>query len=129
LTQRAGKDVVSGDVAHPVLARFAEALADDLNVSGALGEMFAWLGEGHDEPAVALAVLRKIDEVLGVLTPAAAAVDPGAGPDPDKLAKALDEARAAKDFTSADRIRKELQDAGYEVMTTKAGTTARKKLA
>jgi cysteinyl-tRNA synthetase len=55
----------------------------------------------------------------------------GSGVDPaiEEKCKAIDAARAAKDFAAADRLRKEIQDAGYEVMTTKAGTSARKKLA
>jgi cysteinyl-tRNA synthetase len=38
----------------------------------------------------------------------------------------LDAARAAKDFAAADRIRGELQSAGYVVETTKDGTRVRR---
>ena len=41
-------------------------------------------------------------------------------------AAALDAARAAKDFATADAIRAELQAAGWTVETTKAGTTLRR---
>jgi cysteinyl-tRNA synthetase len=41
-------------------------------------------------------------------------------------AAALDAARAAKDFATADALRNELQDAGWIVETTKAGTTLRR---
>jgi cysteinyl-tRNA synthetase len=41
-------------------------------------------------------------------------------------AAALDAARAAKDFSTADAIRAELQAAGWTVETTKAGTTLRR---
>ena len=41
-------------------------------------------------------------------------------------AKALDAARAAKDFAVADALRNELQSAGYVVETTKEGTRVRR---
>ena len=41
-------------------------------------------------------------------------------------AKALDAARAAKDFATADALRNELQSAGYVVETTKDGTRVRR---
>ncbi len=41
-------------------------------------------------------------------------------------AAALDAARAAKDFDVADSIRAELQDAGWQVETTRDGTTVRR---
>jgi cysteinyl-tRNA synthetase len=41
-------------------------------------------------------------------------------------AAALDEARLAKDYATADAIRAELQAAGWTVETTKAGTTLRR---
>jgi cysteinyl-tRNA synthetase len=110
---------------HPLVAQFKEFLSDDLNMSGALGATFKWLGEEHAQPAESLSALRRIDTVLNVLTPAAAGGDAQAA----AKCRAIDAARAAKDFSTADRLRKELQDAGYEVMNSKAGTAARKKLA
>lgn len=121
---RAGGGEAAVDLSHPVLAEFAGALADDLNISAALAVLFAWLPQAKPG-AESLAVLRKMDTVLGVLpTGTAPAVDE------ESIAKckALDAARTAKDFAAADRLRKELMDAGYEVMTTKQGTTARKRL-
>jgi cysteinyl-tRNA synthetase len=46
-----------------------------------------------------------------------------------RLCQAMDDARAAKDFPKSDAIRKELEDAGYDVKTTKEGTVASKRLA
>jgi cysteinyl-tRNA synthetase len=117
---------------HPMVHQFKQALADDLNMSGALGGVFKWLGEHHQQPAESLLALRKIDSVLNVLKPSASGASGGGGGGDDEAAakcKAIDAARAGKDFATADRLRKELQDAGYEVMNSKAGTTARKKLA
>lgn len=117
---------------HPTLIAFKEALADDLNMAGALGELFKWLAEPSDAPEVSLAVLRRIDSVLNVLTDTAVTTSdvPAATGDDDVHAKcrALDTARKAKDFAAADAIRKELMDAGYEIQTGKEGTEVRKKL-
>jgi cysteinyl-tRNA synthetase len=41
-------------------------------------------------------------------------------------AAALDAARAAKDYDAADAIRSELQNAGWQVETTREGTTVRR---
>ncbi len=126
-------------VGHPVLAQFIAALSDDLNIAGAMGGVIKWLGDVKDSPPVALSILRKIDSVIQVLPQPisatvgthgdyaifAASAEIGA----DSIAKQIDAARAAKDFATADRLRKELIDAGYDVMTTQAGTTARRKLA
>ncbi|MFI4860163.1 MAG: cysteine--tRNA ligase [Phycisphaerales bacterium JB063] len=112
---------------HPAVARFVEALADDLNTAGALGEVFGYLNEPDDDPAIALGVLAKFDAVLGVLEPAAAAIG-----DDDTIAKqvaAIDAARAAKDFATSDTIRAQLEVDGYDVKTTKDGTVATKRLA
>jgi cysteinyl-tRNA synthetase len=123
------------DLTHPVLRDFAAALADDLNMSAALAVVFTWLAEPHQDQVEAQAVLDKLDSVLAVAgqSPSAPATpsasSPAGQPDADQLCRALDAARQAKDFATADRLRKELQDQGYEVMTTKSGTTARKKLA
>ena len=64
-----------------------------------------------------------MDRVLGVLG------ETSADDDADAKCRAIDSARADKDFNTADRLRQELLDAGYDVQTTKDGTTARKKLA
>ncbi len=45
------------------------------------------------------------------------------------LCAAIDEARRNKDFSTADTLRKQLIEAGYDVSTSKEGTIARKKLA
>jgi cysteinyl-tRNA synthetase len=46
-----------------------------------------------------------------------------------ELCRRLDAARAVRDFPTADRLRQELTDAGYEVRTTREGTTVRRPLA
>jgi len=118
---------------HPVVRRFVAALSGDVNVSGAIGEVFAWLGApreaGDDDPATTAAVLERVDAVLGLL-PAAGTADTAHGDtDIDDLVRQLDAARAAKDFDTADALRQQILDAGYLVRTTKDGTVAEKQLA
>ncbi len=110
--------------------RFVECLADDLNIAGALAVVFEFIADPPDDADEVVGALTAFDQVLGVL-PVSNASGTHTGADDDITAKcaALDAARAAKDFAAADALRAELQDAGYEVKTTKDGTVATKKLA
>ncbi len=119
------------DLSHPVLDAFGSALADDLNVAGALGAVLPWASGEHTDPAESLAVLDRINTVLAVapLGDAEASAESGDGPDIISLCAAIDEARAGKDWPTSDAIRAELEAAGYDVKTTPEGTVAEKKLA
>jgi cysteinyl-tRNA synthetase len=127
----AGRTAVVG-LDHPVLGGFMAALADDLNISAALAEVIPWAARQPEDPAEALAVLRAVNRVLNV-APLGEVPAATADPEPDAgvadLCRRLDAARAARDFPTADRLRQELTDAGYEVRTTREGTTARRPLA
>ena len=115
---------------HPAVSDFAEALSEDLNVSGALAVVFKWLDGPHPDAAESLGVLSQFDRVLGVLSLFGPSDQPSqAGADAATKCRQIDEARAARDYATADRLRQELLDAGYDVQTTKAGTAAEKKLA
>ncbi len=113
---------------HPAVARFVDALADDLNTAGALGEVFGYLIDPDDDPAVTRGVLARFDAVLGVLEPSQEGGQGDHGRISERVA-ALDAARAAKDFATSDAIRAELEAAGYDVKTTKDGTVATRRLA
>jgi cysteinyl-tRNA synthetase len=115
------------DPHHPALGKFIECLSDDLNVAGALGVVFEFMQGRHPDPAQSLAVLRQFDHVLGVL-PRYAGEDE---PDEAALAKCrqIDAARQEKDFATADRLRDELKEAGYDVQQSKQGTTVTPRLA
>lgn len=121
------------DLTHPPVRAFADALADDLNMAGALGALFSWLGECKPadtrDAAAALGALRAIDSVLNVIEPSAV---PTAGLDQQAaMAQAadIDAARARKDYAAADVIRARLIQAGYDVKTTRQGTTVHRRLA
>ncbi len=118
---------------HPMVRAFAETLADDLNMAGALGALFSWLGEvkpaNAQDAAAARVALRAVDSVLNVIEPSA--VQLGGLDETDAMAQAaeIDAARARKDYAAADVIRSRLIEAGYDVKTTRDGTTVQRRLA
>jgi len=101
--------------ADPALVeRFTEMLNDDLNLPRALA--VAWEALRGDAPAaVKRATLAKFDEVLGLglATWQPRAVEVPA--DIEALAKARADARKARNWADADRLRKALADAGWDV--------------
>ncbi|MFM9136884.1 MAG: hypothetical protein ACKOQZ_01820, partial [Actinomycetota bacterium] len=80
--------------------------------------------DAGDRPLAAAwaAAVIEMCAALGLELRASADVDDSVA----DLARQLDAARAAKDFVAADRIRGELQAAGYVVETTKDGTRVRR---
>jgi cysteinyl-tRNA synthetase len=112
-----------------VLAEFRAAMDDDLDTPRATALMFdtvrranAALDAGSDDAAALAAAVHVIAATFGLRLAAGGAVDAEA------LAKAhaLDEARAAKDFATADALRAELQADGWTVETTRDGTSLRR---
>ncbi len=113
-----------------ILDRFAEAMHDDLNVAGAIGEINAWINRTESPTRADAAAIDAMDGVLGVLSlkrAEATSTDIGVfiGVEPDaeieqKLAARRD-ARKAKDFAKADAIRDELAQMGYEIKDAAGG--------
>ena len=122
--------VAAGSTADPdVLARFRERMDDDLDTPAAMALLF-------DTVRRANAAVDADDPVAGPLAAAAIEIAGAVGlvfktgdeipADVLEQAANLDAARAAKDYAAADAIRAALQDAGWTVETTKAGTTVRR---
>ena len=136
LEQRSNGQAAEVDLTHPVLAEFTAALADDLNIAGALAIAIPWASGPHPDPHDSLAVWKKINSVLSVAPineGIEAARQDETSPDArfvqaESWCRDLDSARAAKDFKLADEIRVKLKDSGFEVRTTKEGTTIQKNL-
>jgi cysteinyl-tRNA synthetase len=116
---------------------FTAALADDLNLAGALGSLFVFvkevnvaveagrLGGGDGERVVA--ALADVDRVLGVLDPGQWGSGEAAAGDLDdgaiaELVEAREKARADRDWAAADRLRDELAAAGVVLEDTPQGT-------
>jgi cysteinyl-tRNA synthetase len=121
--------VAAAEPAVDVISRFRELMDDDLDTPSATALLFDTMRRANgaldaaDAGAPALvAAVREICTAFGLEFKAAADVPA------DVLARAaaLDAARAAKDFATADALRAELQGGGWIVETTKAGTTVRR---
>jgi cysteinyl-tRNA synthetase len=82
---------------------FEAALDDDFNTPEALAVMHAW--RDHE-------LLRRALEVFGLDSLAESKTAPA---EVDELARARVEARARKDFDAGDRLREEIEAAGWEV--------------
>ncbi len=108
-------------------ARFEAALDDDLNVSASLGALFDVVRElnrriaeramsTHDA-VTALAFLRALDTVLGILPDEAANLPAGAA----ELLTAREAARAGRDWAASDQLRDDLLALGVAVEDTRDG--------
>jgi len=108
---------------HPIEKRFAAALADDLNISEALGALFGWINNTPAPTPEDVLALRRIDGVLGVLRPIeppeAAATEGPSDADIEAKVERMRQARAEKDYATSDAIRDELQSRGVEVQITR----------
>ncbi len=114
-------------------ARFEQAMDDDLNTADAISVLFELVravntaAEGAPTrvfAAACRAMLGELTDVLGLLD-GERERDSADGQIED-LIKARQEARKAKDFAEADRIRDQLKDMGIELMDTPQGVKWRK---
>jgi cysteinyl-tRNA synthetase len=121
--------VEAADASRSVLDTFVARMDDDLDTPAATALLFDTVRRANtaldsdDVSAPSLvAAVHEMCTALGLV------LNAGGDVPHDVLAKAraLDEARAAKDFATADAVRAELQADGWTVETTKSGTTVRR---
>ena len=110
--------------------RFRSAMRDDLNAPQALA--VAWeVARGGEElsPADRRVLLLEFDRFLGIDLVKADPAEVAFESDPriDALLEQRDEARADKDWATADRIRDELSGEGIEIVDTPSGAHWRRK--
>ena len=115
-----------------LVGQFSSALADDLNISAAWGEVFKWVTETNkrlaensfsaSDAASALVAWDKIDSVLGVGVKAQTEIPV----EISALADARTEAKKARDFKKADAIRDELKAQGWVIEDTPKGIKLKK---
>jgi cysteinyl-tRNA synthetase len=115
------------DVLAGARASFGDALDDDLNISAALAAVFDLVRDlnrrvearslSTADASRALAALRDLDVVLGVLPDATEALQP----ELRALLVEREAARAARDWAASDRLRDELAGRGIVVEDTRDG--------
>jgi len=112
---------------------FIEAMDDDFNSAGALGNLFDLVkaineartaGLDQESLTAAQGVLRELSGVLG-LRLESDQLDTGAAPFIDLLVEIREALRGAKQFELADRIRSGLSELGVTIEDSKGGTSWR----
>ena len=102
---------------------FFDALADDFNTPQARAVVFEWVAEANRRMDAGEAVgPGRLGEMLHALgLESLLEADDEAPEELQRLAAERDEARAARDFERADRIRDRLAEAGWEIRDTPEG--------
>jgi cysteinyl-tRNA synthetase len=112
----------SPDDMAPLRERFFAALADDFRTPEAMAAVWDWVRESNRRGGVGGDDLREMLAVLGLDNLLDAATADGG---PDDAARALldrrEEARAARDFAEADRLRDEIAALGWQVRDSPGG--------
>lgn len=130
--KREGREVAS--VLQKADRDFADALADDLNISVALAALFELVRQGNslcDQQKIGkegadeiLALLHKFDKVLGVLPFEAGEEIP---PELAALLAQRENARKSKNWKEADAARDKILAAGYLIDDTPSGARLKRK--
>jgi cysteinyl-tRNA synthetase len=115
--REAGRRLSAGE-SPPELAvhrdTFFDALAEDFNSARALPALYEWVGAANKLPeGTGDSHLREMLGVLGLES--LLSEDEGPPAEAVELAERRGDARAAKDWAEADRLRDELRDLGWEV--------------
>ena len=116
------------DLINYLERRFVKVMDDDLNISSGLAAIFEFIhkmnpvlqksGLSKGDKEKILSTFKKINEVLNIMDFAEEEIDSSIL----RLIKQRDEARKKKDWTKADKIRKELLKQGIELIDTPQGT-------
>ena len=116
------------DWANPYAARFKAAMDEDFGTPEAVAVLFDLAGEvNRSKSADQAGLLKALGDILGILQKDPVAyLQAGAGLDEAAIQayiQARADAKAAKNFAEADRIRKHLLEQGIELKDSTAGTT------
>ena len=129
-TNIVGRNSALASLDADIMESFSRCMDNDLDTPGAMALIFDTIrrantafDSGNDAEGAHLAAnVFELAGALGVLARASATGDDEATENANELARQLDAARAAKDFPTADALRAQLQNDGWTVETTKAGT-------
>jgi cysteinyl-tRNA synthetase len=102
---------------------FFDALSDDFNTAQARAILFDWVADANRQLEQGTSVAPgRLPEMLHALGLESLLESEDEAPDElQRLAAEREEARAARDFERADRIRDQLADAGWEIRDTPDG--------
>lgn len=122
------------ELCQKTLDHFAEALADDLNISAALAAIFDFVRDmnglcdagqiSKEEAQEALTMMKKFDSVLGILS-----FEKEEPEIPTELKQAFErrlQARQEKNWKLADELRDFIQQRGYTIEDTPQGARLKK---
>ena len=131
-SRRAG-ELPAGEPDEAALDEFRRLMDDDLNTPGAFALLFTLVRQGNhaldatddDTAATVLATVREIATAVG-LELAQARPPVSLDDEAEALARQRDDARNAKEWDRADRLRAELESMGYVVEDTAKGTQIRR---
>jgi cysteinyl-tRNA synthetase len=108
----------------PLAERFFDQLADDFNTPAARAELFAWVAEANRRLDAGEHVgPGRLGEMLHAFGLESLLAEDGdqAPEEIERLAAERQQARAARDFERADRLRDELAERGWEIRDTTEG--------
>ena len=117
--REAGRRLTDGpspEWSGPLRERYLDVLAADFNTPQALAVIADWIRTANREPAgtVGGADLAEMLHILGLEELLAASTTVASAP-AEALMAAREQARAARDYAEADRLRDELRTLGFEV--------------
>ena len=113
--------------------KFTESLDDDFNIARALAALFEFTRQINpimDKKGLFLDDKQKIEEILKGLNSVLGVMDmdpPAPDQGVEELIKRREAARKDKDWTTADRIREDLEGMGIEVVDARDGTIWQRK--
>ena len=123
--RRLDPDAPPPDELAPVVERFFDALANDFNTPAARAILFDWVAQGNRRldsgETFGPGGLGEMLHALG-LEGLLEGEEQAAPEEMVRLARERDEARAAKDFARADRLRDQLAEQGWDARDTPSGT-------
>lgn len=120
-----------GVVLSEYLEKFNYSINNDLNTAEALALSFEILNS-NEKPENKLATVLEFDKVFGLklnetwILPRQFVKETELDQETKDLVQIRDQARKNRDFKTSDKIRKELENKGYEVLDTPEGTKIRK---
>ncbi|MBI4641299.1 MAG: hypothetical protein HY731_11425 [Candidatus Tectomicrobia bacterium] len=128
LEEADGRESDIVDLLEKARREFEEGMDDDLNISAALGAIFSFIREinrlmaeswlSSDNARTVKQLMRRFDEVLGILEPAQQEI-------PREVVTLVEEresARKRRDFARADQLRTKIVEMGYVVEDTPEGS-------